>query len=186
MRSIDLVSGDNDPDNPTVTASGGAEDEKEDDILSARPSEAAAASDAEGAMSGAEDGKAAAEPAVTAASEGAPAAAAAAEEEVKAAEADEPPPPRPPTRAVRVLTDEELVRRCVVLKVGGVARRVCRSAPAAPTGASPPPLQDSATKVTFQYVNRGLFNADKLTVVAQLCFKLLQDSGELTAAQVRI
>lgn len=157
MRSIDLVSGDNDPDNIAAAAEAAAEEEKEDAVLaSARLGDAPAAdggvlSDAEGEGAGkvAED---AAAPAAAAAPESAPAA------EAKEAEA-EAPPPRPPTRAVRVLTDEELVRRCVI-------------------------LQDSATKVTFHYVNRGLFNNDKLTVVTQLCFKLLQDSGELKPQQV--
>lgn len=39
--------------------------------------------------------------------------------------------------------------------------------------------------MVFNYVNRGLFNADKLTVVTQLCFRILLDADELDAASVR-
>lgn len=49
-----------------------------------------------------------------------------------------------------VLTDEQLARRCEILK-------------------------ESATSVCFQYVNRGLFEVDKLTVATLMCFKILVD-----------
>ena len=45
------------------------------------------------------------------------------------------------------MTDEQLARRCVILK-------------------------DSVTKVAFLYINRGLFEKDKLMVAAQLCFQV--------------
>jgi len=47
-------------------------------------------------------------------------------------------------------------------------------------------LKDSATRVTFQYINRGLFERDKLTIATQLCLRVLQDSGELSDSLVRL
>jgi dynein heavy chain, axonemal len=60
-----------------------------------------------------------------------------------------------------VLTDEEIKVRCKILK-------------------------DSSTLVTYKYMNRGMFERDKLTVATQLCLKILVDSGELTEVQVRL
>jgi dynein heavy chain, axonemal len=59
------------------------------------------------------------------------------------------------------LSDEELEKRCVV-------------------------LEDSISKVVFNYLRRGLFDKDKLTVATQLCLKILLKSGELTAEAVDI
>jgi dynein heavy chain len=39
--------------------------------------------------------------------------------------------------------------------------------------------------VVFNYVNRGLFNSDKLTVATQLCFRILLDANKLDPASMR-
>ena len=52
------------------------------------------------------------------------------------------------------LTDEQLVRRCGILK-------------------------DSITQNTFEYVNRGLFVRDKLMFATYLCFSIMADADEL-------
>ena len=59
------------------------------------------------------------------------------------------------------LSDEQLVVRCDVLK-------------------------DSVTWVTFEYINRGLFVRDKLTIATQLCFKLMTDAGTIDPELVRM
>ena len=82
MRSIDLVSGDNDPDNPVVR-----EEEKDDAAVAADQPGSEEAAPAEG------------------------------KEEVKEVEAVAVAAKPAAARVVRVMTDEELVRRCFVLKV---------------------------------------------------------------------
>ena len=52
------------------------------------------------------------------------------------------------------LSDEELTKRCSV-------------------------LEDSISKVVFNYLRRGLFDKDKLTVATQLCLKIMNKAGEL-------
>lgn len=46
-------------------------------------------------------------------------------------------------------------------------------------------MQESATRVTFAYLNRGFFNIDKLTIASLLCLRLLVDTGELEDDLVR-
>lgn len=66
----------------------------------------------------------------------------------------------PASAPVRVLTDEQLVARCALLR-------------------------ETATAVTFAFVQRGLFEKDRLTVAAHLACKLLVDAGELPELLVR-
>ncbi len=63
----------------------------------------------------------------------------------------------PVEKTVRSLTDDELVQRCTIL---------CAS----------------ATRVSYSYVVRGMFEKDKLAMATQLCLKLLTDKGELSPA----
>ena len=58
------------------------------------------------------------------------------------------------------LSDEELAKRCVVLKL-------------------------STAKVVFNYIRRGLFEVDKLTVATMLQFKLLQRAGKIPNAELQ-
>ena len=58
------------------------------------------------------------------------------------------------------LTDEELAKRCVVLK-------------------------SSTAKVVFNYIRRGLFEVDKLTVATMLQLKLLQGSGKIPTNEIQ-
>jgi dynein heavy chain len=46
-------------------------------------------------------------------------------------------------------------------------------------------LLDSVTTVVFNFVRRGLFECDKLTVATMLSLQVLQESGKLHSAQVR-
>ncbi|RYY36502.1 hypothetical protein EON62_01715, partial [archaeon] len=168
-RSIDLVSGRNDPMR-ALEAEG--EDALEESMVGEGSmhdaSEAAAAADAAASASGdastpaappadaegaAEGKEAGGEAAAASASAPAPATA-------EAGDAAAAPGSARSFVGVRALTDEELVRRCDILK-------------------------ESATSVTFQYINRGLFERDKLTVSTQLCLRVLEDAGELTDLQVR-
>jgi dynein heavy chain len=57
------------------------------------------------------------------------------------------------------LSDEELAKRCVVLK-------------------------SSTAKVVFNYIRRGLFEVDKLTVATMLQFKLLQKAGKIPTSEI--
>ncbi len=59
------------------------------------------------------------------------------------------------------LSDEQLKRRCDILK-------------------------DSVTKVSFFYINRGLFERDKLMVAAQLCFQVMVRDDRLSAEQLGV
>ena len=59
-----------------------------------------------------------------------------------------------PPVAVEELTDEQLELRCTKLK-------------------------DSITTVLYNYMRRGLFERDKLTVASMLTFSVLEDKGEL-------
>jgi dynein heavy chain, axonemal len=59
------------------------------------------------------------------------------------------------------LTDEQLVRRCAVLK-------------------------ESVTVVSFTYINRGLFERDKLMVATQLTFQVMVRDGRLNGDQVAV
>jgi dynein heavy chain len=70
------------------------------------------------------------------------------------------PTPRKSIAKVRILTDEQLHQRCAILK-------------------------ESSTSVTYQYISRGLFEKDKLTIATQLCLRLQQDSGDLNENLVR-
>ena len=58
------------------------------------------------------------------------------------------------------LSDEELAKRCVVLK-------------------------SSTAKVVYNYIRRGLFEVDKLTVATMLQFKLLQKSGKIPTSEIQ-
>lgn len=80
----------------------------------------------------------------------------------EATDAQAPAPAAPPAaKPVRSLTDEELLQRCEILK-------------------------ESATFTSFKYVNRGMFEKDKLTVATQLTLKTLVDAGELSESLVRL
>ena len=161
LRSIEVVSGANDPMFPEEAGEDSAEAPAAaaaEEAAAAAPleggggaGEASAAEGAEGAAAAAEGGGAAAAEAEGAPAEAAPAEAAPAEGAAAV--------PAGKKRAVRVLTDDELVKRCVILK-------------------------DSATLTTFNYINRGMFERDKLTVATQLCLKIMVDNGELTGQQV--
>lgn len=59
------------------------------------------------------------------------------------------------------LSDEQLVRRCDILK-------------------------DSVTVVSFCYINRGVFERDKLMVATQLTFQVMVRDGRLNAEQVAV
>ena len=59
------------------------------------------------------------------------------------------------------LSDEELAARCVKLK-------------------------ESTSKVVFNYIRRGLFEKDKLTVATQLALKLMQRSGEIPQEEINV
>jgi len=61
--------------------------------------------------------------------------------------------------AVKSLTDEELVARCDV-------------------------LMDSITTTVFNYLRRGLFDRDKLTIATQLCLKVMVRDGSLSSESV--
>ena len=61
--------------------------------------------------------------------------------------------------AVNALSDEELAERCDV-------------------------LMDSITTTVFNYLRRGLFDRDKLTIATQLCLKVMVRSGELSSESV--
>ena len=165
LRSIDLVSGARDPQFPEEAGEEAGEAAAPE---AAAPEAAAAPPPAEGEAAGAAaEGGAGAEAAPAAAEAGAAAAAAAAEGAAEAPPAAAPGADGAPAapaagakkRAVRVLTDSELEARCVILK-------------------------DSCTATTFNYINRGMFERDKLTVAAQLCFKIMVDSGLLQPEQV--
>lgn len=94
-----------------------------------------------------------------AADEAQPAPAAPAEEGA-AASAEQAPAPAGRVRKIRALDDSQLAKRCEILK-------------------------DSATKVAFNYVIRGTFERDKLTMATQLCLKIMIDTGELPDSLVR-
>ena len=57
------------------------------------------------------------------------------------------------------LSDDELSKRCRV-------------------------LEDSISKVVFNYLRRGLFDRDKLTVATQLCLKILGKTGQLSSTTI--
>lgn len=59
------------------------------------------------------------------------------------------------------LSDEQLVRRCDILK-------------------------ESVTVVSFTYINRGLFERDKLMVATQLTFQIMVKDGKLNGDQVAL
>jgi dynein heavy chain len=143
LRSIDLVSGANDPMN------------KENPELAAEQDEAEASMDA--------TSNAPADPAAQPAAEGeaASASAEAAATSSPVPDASAPAPAPGSKRVVLALTDAELAQRCEVLK-------------------------ESATSVCFQYVNRGVFEKDKLTIATQLCLRILVDSGDLNESVVRM
>jgi len=159
LRSIDLVSGADDPMRPKDADAGLEESAEAVSVPAGAEAGAgagAAAAAAEGkdspagaAAAGAGEGKDS--PAASADGAGAAAAAGAAAGAGAAAA----------VAPVRAYTDAELAQRCEILK-------------------------SSATEVTFQFINRGLFERDKLTIATQLCLRLLQDSGELAESLVRL
>ncbi|KAA0166994.1 hypothetical protein FNF28_02917 [Cafeteria roenbergensis] len=195
LRAISLVSGRNDP--YRVEWYGDAEDEAEEsgsalgdaetaDAAAAGADSAAAGASGQAASAADEGAAGPAAEADAASGAGAAAAAAAAPEEAAAdaaaadsasaapdgdaasgeeAAADgDPAAPAEGGDGLNIkagLTDEQLVVRCDVLK-------------------------DSVTWVTFDYINRGLFVRDKLTVATQLCFKVMVDAGTLDAELVRM
>ena len=171
-RAIDSVSGDNDPMFPPDR------EEAEATLEGGRDSAHQSASRSEGSDAGSrQEGQSVSRDDGTAAVEGAPATAAAPPESTAdVAPASHETAATDPAAAglssestgtrvkyqasIRTLSDAELVQRCAILK-------------------------DATTSVTFKFVNRGLFEKDRLTVAAHLCFKLLLDSGELSEALVR-
>jgi dynein heavy chain, axonemal len=157
-RAIDSVSGERDPARQAAAAAAAA---------------AAAVAALEDAPPGAADGTDGGVPAsAAAAADGTVPVSPPAESDVAAATAASTPPPAavaasasapspaPPPPPVRVLTDEQLVARCALLR-------------------------ETTTSVTYAFVQRGLFERDRLTVGAHLAFKLLVDAGELPEALVR-
>lgn len=175
LRSIDLVSGDKDPMLLEAGAAGASE--REPGEGSAVGGDSAASEGAGAGAAGAAGGDGAAA-AGAAAAEAAPAGDGAAgagaaggdsAAEGGAGEAGEGASSasssaraaKGPAAPSRALSDEELAKRCTVLKA-------------------------SATECTFQFINRGLFERDKLTIATQLALRVLQDSGELPEALVRL
>jgi dynein heavy chain len=45
-------------------------------------------------------------------------------------------------------------------------------------------LKSSTAKVVFNYIRRGLFEVDKLTVATMLQFKLLQKAGKIPTSEI--
>jgi len=141
LRSIDLVSGKRDPQ---FQHDEEAEEQAEGAAVVSEPVEGEATASTEEGGVPAEGGSAAATEEAG---------------ESAALPAESSSSVEPPKRKVRVLTDEELIVRCGILK-------------------------DSSTKTTFNYINRGLFERDKLTVATQLCFKIMVDNETLSPAAV--
>jgi len=72
---------------------------------------------------------------------------------------EEGAPPNPEEDEKREMTDEELARRCII-------------------------LIDSITKTVFNYIRRGVFERDKLTVSTLLTLKIMVNDGHLSQEEV--